>query len=101
MRYEIPLTEGPQEFSVSLGGAQYTMTIVFREADGGGWFLDMVRADGSGAVRGIPLVVGSDLLAQHQYKHFGHLYAVLDGGAVRVPTWEDMGSVISLQWEAE
>lgn len=100
MRYEIPLTTGAQEFSVSLGDYQYTMTLIYREADGGGWFLDMVRADGSGAVYGIPIVIGPDLLAQHQYKGFGHLYASIDGGAERIPTWDDMGSVLSLQWEA-
>lgn len=101
MRYEIPLIEGHQEFAVTLGGVQFTMNLVYRDADGGGWFLDIVRADGLSAVCGLPLVVGTDLLAQHKHKHFGHLYAVLDGGAVRVPTWEDMGRTISLQWEAQ
>lgn len=101
MRYEIPLNAGAQSFSISLGGFQYEMTLIYREADGGGWFLDMVRADGSGAVYGIPLVLDVDLLAQHAHKHFGHLYASLDGGADRTPTWEDMGSKLSLQWEEE
>lgn len=100
MRYEIPLSAGSQEFGVTLGGIQFTMLLVYRDADGGGWFLDMIRADGSDAVRGLPLVIGTDMLAQHQHKHFGHLYAVLDGDVVRVPTWDDMGRVVSLQWEA-
>ena len=101
MRYEIPLTAGAQSFSISLGDAQYQLTLIYRDADCGGWFLDMSRADGSAAVCGLPLVLGVDLLAQHQHLHFGHLYVVLDGGAVRAPTWDDMGTKISLEWEPE
>ena len=97
MRYEIPLTAGSQTFDVSLGGNQYTFTIVYRDAEFGGWFVDMVRTDGE-AVLGMPLVVGEDMLAQYRHKGFGHLYAQIAGRDARVPTWDDMGTYVSLQW---
>lgn len=99
MRYRIPLSEGAQRFSIGLGDFQYQLSLIYREAVGGGWFLDLVRADGTDAIYGLPLVTGVDLLAQHQYKGFGHLYVELEGGSPRTPTYDDMGKTISLYWE--
>ena len=96
--YLIPLTSGSQSFSISLGKAQYKLTIVYRDADSGGWFLDIERQDTNDGLFGIPLVLGVDLLEQHAYKRFGHLRCELDGQSERNPTYEDMGSVLSLIW---
>lgn len=100
-RYQIPLVAGSQSLAIGLGDFQYQLTIVYRwtKGDGGGWFLDLVRSDGSGAVYGLPIITGVDLLGQHQYLGFGHLYAELEGGASRRPTYEDMGAALSLYWD--
>ena len=54
--WQIPLTEGAQRFSVSLGNNVFKLTLIYRDAPQGGWFLDMELADGSDAIFGIPLV---------------------------------------------
>ena len=98
---QIPLSVGAQTFSIVLGGVQYQMTLIYRKAAGGGWFLDMARADGTDAVKGIPLVVGPDLLAQHKHKHFGALRCSLPGGVERSPNYEDVGAQLTLLWSDE
>lgn len=99
--YQIPLSAGAQSFSIVLGGVQYRMTLIYREAAGGGWFLDMVRADGTDAVYGIPLVLGADLLAQYDYKGFGHLHCSLSAGKEHKPDYEDVGSTLTLIWSED
>lgn len=99
--YEIPLNAGAQTFTVNLGGTQFRMTFVYRNAVGGGWFLDMEKVDGTDAILGIPLLVGIDLLAQHEHKGFGHLLALLDGGQKGDPTYGDMGTALHLYWSPE
>ena len=101
MIYEIPLDAGAQSFSISLGGYQDQMKLVYRNGTGGGWFLDMTRADGTGSILGIPIILGVDLLAQHQYKGFGHLRATLESGETGHPTYSDMGSGLHLYWSDE
>lgn len=99
--FEIPLSTGAQSFSINLGGNQYEMRLIYRNAVGGGWFLDMRRADGSDAVLGVPLVTETDLLGQVEHKGFGHLLARLDSGAGGKPTYADMGTSLHLYWSAE
>ena len=101
MLLEIPLTTGAQSFSISLGGTQYQMRLIYREAEGGGWFLDVERADKTDAIYGLPLIVGVDLLAQHQYKNFGHLYVRLESGEDGHPAYEDVGAGLHLYWSDE
>lgn len=100
MIVEIPLTTGAQSFSISLGGTQYQMSLIYRSADGGGWFLDMARGK-SDAIYGIPFVIGEDLLAQHQYKGFGHLLVQLESGETGRPSYDDMGVGVHLYWSDE
>lgn len=100
--YEIPLDAGAQSFTVNLGGVQYKMTVVWREAVGGGWFLDMERADKTEAIYGLPLLPCVDLLAQHEHLGFGHLMATLESGeAGQRPTYDDMGNALHLYWSEE
>lgn len=94
----IPLSSGAQSFTIALGKVQYKLTLIYRDAEDGGWFLDIERQDTNDGLFGIPLVLGADLLEQHAYKRFGHLRCELDGQSKRNPTYEDMGSVLSLMW---
>lgn len=95
---QIPLETGAQIFSIVLGDVQYQMTLIYREADGGGWYLDILRVEDRAAIRGLPLIIGPDLLAQHKYKGFGSLRCSLAGGEERELSYEDVGSTLSLVW---
>lgn len=96
--YNIPLTPQPQTFQISLGGVQYRITLQWRDADLGGWFLDIADTSGNAIVSGIPLVTGCDLLAQYAYLGFpGQLWVISNGGDPSpVPTFTDLGVSNSL-----
>lgn len=99
--WQIPLIEGAQRFSVSLGDNLFKMSILYRTAPQGGWFLDMELADGSDAIYGIPLVLNTNLLGQYQYKEWGSLVAQMDGGILTRPSYDDMGKNVLLLWSDE
>lgn len=91
--YEIPLSGVAQRFSVSLGGVSYSMLLAWRETDMGGWFLDILAADATPVLMGIPLVTGADLLAQYPDKNFGGVLRVTtDGDPDAVPTYANIGT---------
>lgn len=96
---QIPLSSGCQSFQIQLGRSYATLTLVYRAADCGGWFLD-IDVEGGAAVHGLPLVPGVDMLAQQEHIGLGHLYCLVDGRTERSPTFDDMGSAVSLYWEA-
>jgi hypothetical protein len=99
--FEIPLTAGAQSFPITLGEADFQISIIYREAVGGGWFLDIERIDGSDGLYGLPMMAGHDLLAQHEYKGFGHLYVLFDNDEREHPNYDDMGQSIRLVWSEE
>lgn len=96
---KIPLSQGAQYFNITLGDYSYRLSLAYRKATYGGWFLDIDRADETVSLHGIPLVCGVDLLGQFQYKGLGHLYAFVDGKYVKTPSWDDMGKSVDLYWE--
>lgn len=100
-RYEIPLSEGCQRFTVDLGERTLTLVLIYRYADLGGWYLDIYDDENELLIGGIPLVIGRDLLEQYQHMGLGHLTASLDGGSTSDPTYEEMGSTVHLYWEPE
>lgn len=100
-RFEIPLSSGCQRFSVDLGERTLTLCLIYRFADFGGWHLDLYDEESELIIGGIPLVIGIDLLAQHQYLGLGHLTATIDGGRTSDPTFEDLGSIVHLYWEPQ
>ena len=99
--FEIDLVKGAQSFTVNLGDTAYRFSITYRDAFLGGWFLDVVKQDGSDAILGIPMLPLKDLYAQHEYKNFGHLYVIVGNGDYRQPTYDDMGTNVRLIWSAE
>ena len=66
--YYVPLRDGPQSLSVALSGVVYQLRVRYC-ARVDLWVLDIADADGVSMVRNIPMVTGSDLLAQ--YRHLG------------------------------
>lgn len=91
-QYKIPLSTGPQKFRIQLGTTTYQLVLIWRDTDQGGWFLDINDTAGNAIVNGIPLLPGSDLLAQYQYLGIGgSLYVLTDGDPLMVPTFGSLG----------
>jgi hypothetical protein len=90
--YEIPLSPEPQEFAVTLAGAERILRLAYADAPEGGWLLDIKTSAGDPIICGIPLVTGTDLLAQYAYLGIGgQLHVATDGDAGAVPTFDDLG----------
>lgn len=95
--YEIPLSATPQSFRISISGASYSLRFSYCAADQGGWLLDLSDSSGNALVSGIPLVTGSDLLAQYSYLGIGAaLYVAGDGGSSDAPTFANLGTTTHL-----
>lgn len=89
---EIPLTPQAQSFTITLGATVYSMRITWDAADEGGWILDIGTEGGAPLIAGIPMVPGTDLLAQYAYLGFGGaLVVTTDRGAGETPTYEGLG----------
>lgn len=69
--FKVPLTPAPQTFNIALGGITYQLTLMWRESDPSGWFLDFADDSNNPILQGVPLVTGADLLAQYDYMGWG------------------------------
>lgn len=88
---EIPLVPQPQKFAVDLAGTSYFMRLTWDEA-GAFWALDLADNGGALLLAGVPLVTGSDLLAQYAYLDIGgSLILTTDRGAGEVPAYDALG----------
>ncbi len=90
--YEIPLSPQPQLMTVSIAGTSYQLRFLYHNTTGSGWAMDLLDASGTPIVGSIPLVTGSDLLAQYDYLGIGgSLYVQTDGDLSAVPTFTNLG----------
>ncbi len=96
--YSIPLYSGAQQFQVSLENRTIQIRLIWREAEGGGWFMDLSETDGTPILAGLPLRCGYNLLEQYQYLGLGKMMCLIDGDDSHEPTYEDMGSTLKLYW---
>ncbi len=96
--YAIPLTTGAQQFTIKLGENALQIRLVWREAQGGGWFMDLSDTDGTQVLSGLALRCGHDLLEEHAYLGLGKLTVFLDGKSDSDPIYDDMGRQIQLIW---
>jgi len=97
--FEIPLIASPQKFSVQLNQTTYAMTVRYLDVDQGGWILDIADISDVPIVCGIPLVTGTDLLAQYGYLGFGgQLFVQSDSDPDATPTFQNLGSTSHLYW---
>ena len=95
--YEIPLSSQPQTFTISLGGLVYNLTVLWRDAIMGGWFLDIADSTNTPLACGLPLVTGTDLLAQLAYLGIaGSMVVTTDGDINVVPTFANLGTLSHL-----
>ena len=91
--FQIPLSNIPQQFSISLAGKEYLMTCRWNDADEAGWVLDFSDATTSlKIVSNIPLVTGCDLLSGLEYLGFkGSLFVSTDGDVFAPPALDNLG----------
>lgn len=90
--YEIPLSPTPQTFGIVLAQVAYNVTVQWRDADQGGWVLDLADENNVLIVGGIPLVTGADLLEQFDYLAIGgSLIVQTDHDTDAVPTFANLG----------
>lgn len=87
---EIPLTPDNQQFTTAINGVNYSILTLWR--DDAGWVIDLLDSAGADIVTGIPLVTGTNLLAQFSYLNLGFgLVVVCDDPAQDYPTKTDLG----------
>ena len=60
---QIPLVVGNQQLTVPIAGNSYKFKIIWRNSV---YVMDINDSNNNPLIQGIPLVVGSDLLAQHK-----------------------------------
>lgn len=99
--YAIPLSTGAQKFSIRLGNNALQIRLVWREAEGGGWFIDLSDSDGNPLLAGLPLRCGHDLLEEHAHLGLGKLTVSLDGESNGDPSYADMGRRMALYWSPQ
>ena len=98
--FEIPLSSGSQQFSIKLGENPLQVRLVWREAEGGGWFMDLSDDAGESVIAGVPLRCGHDLLEEHAHLGLGKMTVTLDGETDRDPAYADRGTRVQLHWAA-
>lgn len=95
--YEIPLSAANQSFQIQIGGIVYQLTLIWRDADQGGWCLDIADSQQTPILSGVPLVTGVDLLAQYAYLGFGGKLVVFgDSDPLAAPTFANLGTTTRL-----
>lgn len=92
--YEIPLNNTNQKFKINLGGKSYKLRTIYRLDT---WYLDVMDPDETPLVCGLPLVMGDNLLNQHQHIIRGGLY-VLNENHDEAHRYFELGSILKLYW---
>lgn len=92
--YEIPLLNTNQKFNVNLNGTIYKLQVIYR---GSKWFLDVMDPAEKYLIAGLSMVMGDNLLAQHQHIIQGSLY-IVNSNENEVQNFNDLGNKIKLYW---
>ncbi|MGV0885977.1 hypothetical protein V6760_03780 [Acinetobacter venetianus] len=94
MIYEIPLNYGNQKFNIKLGTTQFKLQLIYRAEC---WYLDFFDTAENPLIASLPIVVGDNLLSQHQHIIKGSLY-VLNTNEDEGQSFSDLGKNIKLYW---
>lgn len=98
---QIRLSTGPQQFETELGSVPVTLSILWRDGDGAGWFLDIDGDGGKAYVHGVPLLVGKNLLEGLEFLGLGELWVFADGFDDCRISFEDLGTKVDkVFWRA-
>ena len=90
--YEIPLIPAQQTLQITLPGGVFRLRLIYCDAPDAGWIMDISDANDNPLICGVPLVTGSDLLAQYPDLAIGaYMYVTTDADQQAVPTFENLG----------
>lgn len=92
--YKIPLLSTNQKFNIKLNGTTYKLQVIYR---GSKWVLDLMDTAENYLIAGMPVVMGDNLLAQHQHIIKGSLY-VVNNNEDEAQYFTDLGRNINLYW---
>jgi FtsP/CotA-like multicopper oxidase with cupredoxin domain len=97
--YKIPLSSEAQKFSISLAGVTYRLRLRWN-SNNSTWTLDIADFTGVPILQGIPLVIGTNLLAPYPYLDFGgKLMVANDDGSPTPPNYSALGVTGQLYFE--
>ena len=96
--YLIPLSSGMQSFGASLGEKTIQIRLMWREAEGGGWFMDLLETDGDPILSGIAVRCGHNLLGQYPHLGLGKMQIMVDNDDTIALSYSDMGKNVQLYW---
>ena len=87
--FEIPLSPDNQTFTINIAGARWQISIIWRDI---WWVMDLADSRSNTLIAGIPLVTGTDLLAQHAWLGLNFQLSVACDDSTQVyPTKTDLG----------
>lgn len=92
--YQIPLTNIPQNFQITLAGVVYGMTVKWNDI-GQTWILDIADSNDVPIASCLPLITGADLLEGLAYLGIGgSLFVFTNAGAIpsEIPTLYNLGT---------
>lgn len=92
--YKIPLLSTNQKFNIKLNGSTYKFQVIYR---GSKWVLDLMDTAENYLIAGMPVVMGDNLLAQHQHIIKGSLY-VVNNNEDEAQYFTDLGRNINWYW---
>lgn len=97
----IPLSNVPQDFTITLNEKEFRVVTKYNDSLEGGWVLDMYDAETDEAIiMNVPMVTGCDLLEQYGYLNLGgKLIVFTDGDEKAVPTLENLGTESNLYFQ--
>lgn len=92
--FQLPLTNAPQQFQITLAGKEYVLTCRWNDSLEGGWVLDFNDGNtGASIVSNLPIITGGDILEGLEYLDFkGSLFVFTDGDDFAVPKLDNLGA---------
>jgi hypothetical protein len=92
--FAFPFVPSQQQMQLTIGNVLYSLNVYFdAHPFTNAWVLDISDSAGDLIIGGIPLVTGTDLLAQYGYLNFGgQLIAQTSSDTDAVPTFVNLGS---------
>ncbi len=92
--YQFPFVPSQQTLQITLANVLYTLNVYWNSNPlVNAWVVDIADAQGNAIVSAIPLVTGTDLLAQYGYLNFGgQLIAQTSSDTDAPPTYVNLGS---------
>jgi len=92
--FQFPLVPSQQQMQITLNNTLYSLRVYWNSNPAtNAWVLDISDSSGNPIVAGVPLVTGTDLMAQFSYLNLGGEFIVQTSSDTdAVPTFVNLGS---------